>query len=128
MNARDRLVFAALLVDAVLLAVAELLFLPLYIGATPFPITAAVAAFTTPLLVAAAAKLSTRRVVAAAPLIVWFVTLVVFGVGGPGGDIVLPGVGWRTLLLVGAGVVPSSIMLGIVLGRNDARKPAPAAH
>jgi hypothetical protein len=117
--AMDRVVFGFLLLDAVVLAVVELLFLPSYIGDLPFPITAAVAAVTTPLLVSEAGRLSPRRSVVAAPLVVWFLTLFAFGAFGPGGDMLLLG-DWRTLLLVGAGTLPSAMMLGIVLGRQGA--------
>ncbi|MBB5153429.1 hypothetical protein [Saccharopolyspora phatthalungensis] len=118
MTARDRVLFGFLLLDAVLLAVIELLYLPSYIGAVQFPITAALAAVTTPLLVAEAARISPRRRVAGAPLLVWFVTVFVFGVFGPGGDIVLLGADWRTLLLIGGGALPSALMLGIAMGRH----------
>ena len=73
------MVFGFLLLDAVLLALIELFFLPGYIGTVQFPITAAVAAVTTPLLVAEAARLSPRRRIAGAPLVVWFATVLVFG-------------------------------------------------
>lgn len=122
MTARDRVVLGFLLLDAILLAVVELLFLPSYINGVQFPITALLAGVTTPLLVAAAGRLSSNRAVVVAPLVVWFITVVVFGIAGPGGDIVLPGVEWRTLLLIGAGSVPAAMMLGIVLGRGDARR------
>ncbi|MBA8822926.1 hypothetical protein FHX42_000255 [Saccharopolyspora lacisalsi] len=114
----DRVTIGALLLDAVLLAILELLFLPSYIGQVQFPITAAVAAVTTPLLVSQAARLSSRPGVVAAPLIVWFVTLFVFGAFGPGGDVLLLGGDWRTYLLLGAGAVPGALMLGIVRGRQ----------
>lgn len=120
MTARDRLVFGFLLVDAVLLAVLELLYLPLYIGSVQFPIAALVAAATTPLLVSAAGRLSSHRGVAAAPLVVWFVTALAFGGFGPGGDMVLLGNDWRTLLLLVGGALPSAVMLGMVLARNQA--------
>jgi hypothetical protein len=114
----DRVVFGFLLVDAVILALIELLFLPSYLGATQFPITAAVAAVTTPLLVAEAGRISPRRRIAAAPLVVWFGTIFVFGIFGPGGDIVLLGNDWRSLLLIGGGALPSALMLGIVMGKH----------
>ncbi|GAA2811789.1 hypothetical protein [Saccharopolyspora taberi] len=120
MTGADRTLFALLLVDAVLLAVVELLYLPLWVGQVQFPITAAVAAVTTPLLVSAAGRLSPRRRVAAAPFALWFLTVFVFGLFGPGGDIVLVG-DWRALLFIGAGSLPSALMLGIVTGRNAAR-------
>ncbi len=114
----DRIAIGALLLDAVLLAILELLFLPSYIGQVQFPITTAVAAVTTPLLVSQAARLSSRPGVAAAPLIVWFVALFVFGAFGPGGDVLLLGGDWRTYLLLGAGAVPGALMLGVVRGRQ----------
>lgn len=111
------MVFGFLLLDAVLLAVIELLFLPLYLGGVQFPVTAALAAVTTPLLVSEAARLSSRRG-AAAPFVVWLLTVFVFGVLGPGGDMVLIGNDWRSFLLLGAGSLPSVIMLGIVSART----------
>ncbi|MEV0048897.1 hypothetical protein AB0H34_00180 [Saccharopolyspora shandongensis] len=120
MTARDRVLFGFLLLDAVLLALVELLFLPSYIGSVQFPVTAALAAVITPLLVAEAARISPRRRVAGAPLLVWFATVFVFGVFGPGGDIVLLN-DWRALLLIGGGALPSAMMLGIVLGKNAKR-------
>ncbi|MCX2733260.1 hypothetical protein OOZ19_23710 [Saccharopolyspora sp. NFXS83] len=117
MTGYDRLVFGFLLLDAVVLALVELLFLPLWIGSVPFPITTAVAAVTTPLLVSAAGRLSASRRVAGAPLVAWFATIFVFGLFGPGGDVMLLGNDWRALLLIGAGTLPSAMMLGIVLGR-----------
>lgn len=112
----DSLVLAVLVVDAIVLAATELLYLPLYLGGMPFPITAAVAAVTTPLLVAAAGRLRFGMRAAAAPLVAWFVTVFVLGVFGPGGDIVLLG-DWRALLLVGGGALPGALMLGMVLAR-----------
>lgn len=130
MSAWDRLLFGFLLLDAVLLALVELLFLPLYVHGVQFPITAAVAAVSTPLLVSAAGRLSRHGRVALAPLVVWFVTVFVFGIFGPGGDIVLLGNDWRTLLLVGAGTLPSAMMYGVVQARQNVaaanRSPAPS--
>ncbi|GAA4857224.1 hypothetical protein [Saccharopolyspora cebuensis] len=118
MRAADRLVLGFLLLDAFLLALIELLFLPSYLGPVQFPITAAVAAVTTPLLVAEAGRLAPHRGVASAPLLVWFATVFAVGMFGPGGDIVLPGNDWRTLLLIVGGALPGAMMLGIVLARR----------
>lgn len=117
MTTSGRVVFGFLLLDAVLLAVIELLFLPLYLGSVPFPITAAIAGVTTPLLVSEAARLSPRRGAVAAPFVVWLLTVFVFGIFGPGGDMVLIASAWRSFLLLGAGSVPSVIMLGIATAR-----------
>jgi hypothetical protein len=113
----DRVVFGFLLLDAVLLAVIELLFLPLDLGGVQFPITAAVAAVTTPLLVSEAARLSPRRAVPAAPFVVWLITIFLLGVFGPGGDAVI-GSDWRSLLLLCAGSLPAMVMLAIVSART----------
>lgn len=117
----DRLTIGFLLLDAVLLAVVELLFLPSYLGDVQFPITTAVAAVTTPLLVSEAGRLSSRRAVAPAPLLVWFATVFVFGIFGPGGDVVLLAQDWRTYLFLAAGTVPSALMLGVVQARQNVR-------
>lgn len=121
MTFRDAVLLGFLLLDAAILAVVELLYLPLYIGPVQFPIAAAVAAVTTPLLVAAAGWISARRRVAGAPLVVWFSVVLIFGVFGPGGDVVLLGSDWRTLLLLGGGALPSAMMLGIVLSKQAAK-------
>lgn len=114
----DRVTIGVLLLDAVLLAVIELLFLPSYLGGVQFPITMAVAAVTTPLLVSEAARLSTARGVAVAPLLAWFLTVFAFGAFGPGGDVLLLAGDWRTYLFLAAGALPSALMLGIVQARR----------
>ena len=111
---RDWLQLVVLTVDSVLLAVLELFFLPLRLGGSvAFPITALVAAITLPLLVNRAAVAGRRPLVAGCPLWAWLLTVAVFGVGGPGGDIVLIA-DWRALLLLGAGVLPAAVALGRV--------------
>ncbi len=117
MTGADRGMFAFLLLDAFLLAVVELMFLPLSLGDVQFPITAALAVVTTPLLVAEAGRLSPRRRVAVAPLLVWFLVVFVLGTMGPGGDMILIN-DWRALLLIGGGTLPSAMMLGVVMGRH----------
>lgn len=119
MTIRDRLLFALLLLDSVVLAVIELLFLPLRfdgyllpdLGGFPLPITVLLAAVTTPLLVSVASKLTPRLSLAAAPLLVWILALGVFGLAGPGGDLVLIQ-DWRSLLLLAAGALPAAMTLG----------------
>ena len=119
MTVRDRLLFALLLFDSVVLAIVELLFLPLRLDGYllprvadfPFPIVVLLAALTMPLLVSVASRLTTRVGLAAAPLLVWILTLGVFGLAGPGGDIVLIE-DWRSLLLLAAGALPAALTLG----------------
>lgn len=123
MSTRDRLFLALLMVDAAVLAVVELLFLPLrldgyvlpnLLGGLALPLSSLVAAVTMPLLVSAAARLSATLLVAAAPLGAWVVTIGVFGMFGPGGDIVLIA-DWRSLLLFACGTLPATVVLGRVL-------------
>ena len=123
MTVRNWLVLAVLVVDAAVLAVVELLFLPLRLdgyvlpdalGGAPVPVSALLAALTTPWLVSVAGKVSRTMPVAAAPLVVWIVVVAVFGMFGPGGDLVLIS-DWRSLLLFAAGALPSAIVLGRVL-------------
>lgn len=123
MTLRSSLTLAVLVLDAVVLAVVELLFLPLRfdgyllpnaLGGLPVPASALLAALTTPWLVSVAGKLSSRLLVAATPLIAWIVTVAVFGMFGPGRDIVLIS-DWRSLLLFACGALPSAVVLGKVL-------------
>jgi len=119
-SGKDRLFLVLLVVDAVVLAVVELLFLPLSLdgyllpyalGGLPIPLMPLLAAVTMPLLVTAAVRLSARLAVAAAPLVAWVLAIGVFGLAGPGGDIVLPA-DWRALLLFACGLFPAVIALG----------------
>jgi len=117
------LVLVALLADAVLLAAVELLYLPLRIGAVPVPITILLAAVTTPWLVRSAARLGGGGVVAASPLVMWVVGVLVLGVAGPGGDVLLPA-DWRSLVLLGGGMFPGAVALGRALSPVPARRDA----
>ena len=119
MTWQGRLFLAVLLLDAVVLAVVELLFLPLRfdgyllpdLDGFPFPVTAVLAGLTMPWLASMAKGLSDRLAVAVAPLLVWLASLGVFGLAGPGGDLVLLQ-DWRSLLLLAAGALPTAIVLG----------------
>ncbi|MCP2165627.1 hypothetical protein [Goodfellowiella coeruleoviolacea] len=124
MSRDDRLLLALLVLDAVVLALLELFFLPLRLdghllpeaGDAPLPVTALVALVSTPWLVLTAARLRPKFSVAGAPLLAWLLTLLVFGIGGPGGDVVLLD-DWRTLLLLGLGALPGAIALGSIIGK-----------
>ncbi|MFN2496652.1 MAG: hypothetical protein ABR608_12210 [Pseudonocardiaceae bacterium] len=118
MSLGARVTLVVLVFDAVLLAVVELLFLPLRIGGVPLPLTILLAAVTTPWLVRGAAGLGGPTGVAGAPLVVWVAAVLVFGVAGPGGDVLLP-VDWRSLALLAAGIFPGAVELGRALGRVD---------
>jgi len=100
-----------------MLAAVELLFLPLRIGVVPFPITILLAAVSTPWLVRNAAALSGSRAAAAVPLVAWVVALLAFGIGGPGGDVLLPA-DWRSMVLLAAGIFPGAVQLGRALAKD----------
>ncbi|HEY2765162.1 MAG TPA: hypothetical protein VGJ13_14320 [Pseudonocardiaceae bacterium] len=106
----------ALVLDAIMLAATEELFLPLRIGAVPIPVTILLAAVTTPWLVRSAAALCGPSA-AALPLVAWVTAMLVFGFGGPGGDILLPA-DWRSLLLLSAGIFPGAVEVGRALARG----------
>jgi hypothetical protein len=122
MPLRDGALLALLIVDAVVLAVVQLLFLPLAfdgyllpnLNGLPLPLMPALAAVTTPWLVATAGRLSPRLAVASAPLLAWMVAIAWFGMFGPGGDLLLTA-DWRSLLLFAGGALPAAIVLGRVL-------------
>lgn len=132
MTAPDRLTPARLLLlallafDAALFGLLELFFLPLRLdgvvlprlGDLPFPITIVLGAVTTPWLVSTTAKL-VRPGLSWVPLLVWVLTVLVFGLLGPGGDILLVP-DWRALLLLGASALPGALALGGRLGRAAA--------
>lgn len=103
-----------LVLDAVLLAALELLYLPLRAGPVPLPLTVLLAAVTTPWLVRSAAELDGPSSIAAAPLVTWVVAVMVFGVAGPGGDVLLPA-DWRSWALLAAGIFPGAVQLGRAL-------------
>ncbi|MEU4807040.1 hypothetical protein [Actinosynnema sp. NPDC023587] len=122
---RERLAIGVLMVEAFVLAVVELFFLPLRFDGTvlprvsdyQFPVTVLLAIVTTPLLVVLASRYADRALSAAAPLLVWFGTLLLFGLFGPGGDVVLVN-DWRTLVLFASGALPGAVALGAFLGRR----------
>ncbi|OBB57986.1 hypothetical protein A5757_19440 [Mycobacterium sp. 852013-51886_SCH5428379] len=104
------LVLALLAVDGVVVAVLGALFLPLRIGAIPFPLTALLAGATNAALVWVALKWTDSGRLAALPLWAWLATVAVLTLGGPGGDIVFGG----------AGVMAYSALFYLVLGAGPA--------
>ncbi|GGP60624.1 hypothetical protein [Saccharothrix coeruleofusca] len=124
MTAERRLALVAVLVQAFVLAVLEVFFLPLRLDGTllpdvrdwPFPISVVVAIVTTPMLVLAASRHARGLLVASSPLLVWLGTLLVLATFGPGGDVVLVN-DWRTLLLFAGGALPSAIAVGALMGK-----------
>ena len=121
----DRLALVGIAVAAFVLAVLELFFLPMRLDGTllprvddlPFPITVVLAIVTTPLLVLAASRHAHRTLAVVSPLLVWVGTLLLFGLFGPGGDVVLLN-DWRTLVLFAGGALPGAVAVGAHMGRT----------
>jgi hypothetical protein len=113
----SRITLVVLVFDALALAVVELLYLPLRVGAVPLPITILLAAVSTPWLVHSAAELGGPRVLAAVPLMVWVVAFGALGVGGLSGDVLLTA-DWRLVLLLGGGMIPAAVVLGRALAHS----------
>lgn len=124
---RDWLVLVVLVVDAVVLALVEVFFLPLRFdgsllpswGAWPFPVTALLAAVTMPPLVTRAGEVSPRVLVAGAPLWAWLVTVGVVGLVGVENMVLLQD--WRTLLLLAGATLPAAVALGNAMARGSRR-------
>jgi hypothetical protein len=116
-----RALLGLLVLDAVLLALLEMFYLPLRLpperGGWMLPLSIVLAAVSTPLLVGAAARLNDRLLVATAPLTAWVLTMGVIGLSGPGGDVVLPQ-DYRSLLLLAAGMLPCGVLIGRLTGRE----------
>ncbi|WP_137726230.1 hypothetical protein [Prescottella subtropica] len=108
--AGSRTTLALLTFDGFLCAVLSVLFLPAYLGATPFPVTILVAAVVNLLLVLGARKFTDSALAAAAPLFGWLFGFGVCMVGGPGGDVLVFS-DWRTLLLFVAALLPAGLYL-----------------
>jgi hypothetical protein len=113
---------AVLVLDTVLLALSEVAWLSLRAGTVPLPISALVAAVTTPLLVRAADRLWPGTRIALVPLVVWLLVVAVAGLWSPAGPGMFPP-DWRGILLVAAGLLP-----GTWVATRPARpSPAPDA-
>lgn len=134
-TAVDAVLYPLLIVDALVLALLELAYLPLRfdgrllpaLGDAPAPFSLLVAAITMPILVSQAAHWSARMgksgLYAALPMIVWLVAVLVFGVMGPGGDRFMTQ-DWRMLALLALGTLPGSFVLGNALGKARAAQAA----
>ncbi|WP_068274247.1 hypothetical protein [Aldersonia kunmingensis] len=116
----DRVTLGVLVFDGFLSAVIGVLFLPSYIGAIPFPISAVASGIVNVALVFGARSITgpTRR--AGWPLIGWCFGFLLCTFGGPGGDIVLPQ-SWQSLLMLAFGLGPA----GYLVFRGQ---PAPAGR
>ncbi|SNR32024.1 hypothetical protein SAMN06265360_10259 [Haloechinothrix alba] len=133
----ERVVLGVLVLDAALLAVLELFFLPLRLdgrllpafGDVPFPLVVVLAVVTTPLLVQHAGQCARRLGrtpwSAGLPLLAWSCTLLVLAVAGPGGDQVFVA-DWRTIVLLAGGGLTGAYSFGRAMAVT-ARATVPAA-
>lgn len=99
-------VLTLLAVDGVLSAVATALLLPSYLGARPFPVSAAVGGMVNAALVWAGLRWSESLRLAALPLWTWLLTVAAMAFGGPGDDVIF----------AGRGVMAYGVLVMIVLG------------
>lgn len=115
---------ALLVLDGLLLGAIGLVLTPTYAGPVPAPVGALVSILVLPWLVLHAGELDPRPGLAGAPLIAWLAAVAVLGLGGPGGDVLLPPT-WQSLLLVVGGLGSGLWALRAVLmgdhGRSDVR-------
>ncbi|MGH3677848.1 MAG: hypothetical protein ACRDU5_19365 [Mycobacterium sp.] len=103
-----------LAVDGVISALLFALFLPLRIGAVPFPISALISGLLNAALVWAGLQWTSSLRLAALPLWTWLATVVGLTLGGPGGDIVFGGAGvmaYAPILLIVVGVLPPAVLI-----------------
>jgi hypothetical protein len=108
------LVLGVLLVDTVMLAVIEIMYVTLTAHGAPLPLSALLALITTPWLVRRAGELATGTRGAVLVLLAWTGVVAVLGLGGPGGDVLLPGT-WSSILFLLAGLIPGGFALGRVI-------------
>ena len=113
-SAARPVILGLLAIDGVICAFVAALFLPSYVGAIPFPISALIAGAVNLVLVWAAAQWTAETRLAALPLWTWLATVAVLTFGGPGNDVVFGGSGFRAfypILLIAVGAGPATWFL-----------------
>ncbi|WP_280482435.1 hypothetical protein [Nocardia cyriacigeorgica] len=117
------LIMLALVVDAVITLILEVLYLPLYLGSVAFPIAAPLAGVINVLLVLGARTVSPRPIVMLIPIVAWTLSFLAAASSGPGGDVPL-GSDARTLLLMLFGLAPPLIYVYLQANRTKVAQPA----
>jgi hypothetical protein len=105
---------ALLAVDGLLLGAIGLVLTPMYVGAVPTPVGAVLSILLLPWLVLRAGEVDPRPGPAGAPVLAWLLAVGVLGLGGPGGDVLLPAT-WQSLLLGVGGLLAGLVALRKVL-------------
>ena len=103
-------IVGALVLDGFRCAVTAVLFLPLFLGSTPFPVSGVLAGIVNVILVRVAFSVTHSVSRASLPVAGFFVGLVLAMLGGPGGDVLVVA-DWRTLVLVAGGLLPAVVQL-----------------
>ncbi|MBF6161023.1 hypothetical protein [Nocardia cyriacigeorgica] len=117
------LIMLALVVDAVITLILEVLYLPLYLGSVAVPIAAPLAGVINVALVLGARTVSPRPVVMLIPIVAWTLSFLAAASSGPGGDVPL-GSDARTLLLMLFGLAPPLIYVYLQANRTKVVQPA----
>ncbi|WP_062973278.1 hypothetical protein [Nocardia flavorosea] len=112
------LIIAVLVIDAVIALVLEVLYLPLYIGTVPVPITAILAGPVNLALVWAVATVSTRLSILFLPVGAWLAAFLIAASRGPGGDYPLRS-DLPTLLLFLSGAVVPLVYMYVAANRPE---------
>ncbi|MBF6321989.1 hypothetical protein [Nocardia cyriacigeorgica] len=116
------LIMLALVVDAVITLILEVLYLPLYLGSVAFPIAAPLAGVINVALVLGARTVSPRPIVMLIPIVAWTLSFLAAASSGPGGDVPL-GSDARTLLLMLFGLAPPLIYVYLQANRTKVAQP-----
>lgn len=107
-------VLALLTLDGAISAVVGALYLPIYLGSVPFPISALASGLINAALVWAASQWTGSQRVAALPLLAWAATVAALTLGGPGDDVVFGGPGvmaYSVLFFLALGAGPPAWVL-----------------
>ncbi|MDT7580603.1 MAG: hypothetical protein QOK35_1867 [Pseudonocardiales bacterium] len=106
--------FGLLVLDGLLLGAIGLVLTPMYVGSVPAPVGAVLSILVLPWLVLRAGEIDPRPGVAGAPLLTWLLAVGGLGIGGPGGDVILPAT-WQSALLAFGGLFAGLLALRRVL-------------
>jgi len=120
----------AVVLVAAWLALVEVFWLPLRVGAVVVPVSVLAAVTGNPLLVGAAHRLSGSRAVAVAPAVTWLVVVIGAMMRRPEGDLVLVGngtAGVLSLVFLLVGVTAAAVAVGGALAGPSRRRISPPA-